>query len=123
MPRTPVIRWRAIEKYGDAEFNEKMKAVGLTRMFLHAHQLSFTWPDTGVEFTASAPLPADLGRLPALHRRHGSAAERKRVVQELPAKPALRKRAGQPDQRQSDDGGRVLAIDAFEQRDARAPRP
>jgi 23S rRNA pseudouridine955/2504/2580 synthase len=48
------------EKYGDAEFNEKMKAAGLTRMFLHAHQLSFVWPDTGVEFSASTPLPADL---------------------------------------------------------------
>ena len=48
------------EKYGDAEFNEKMKALGLTRMFLHAHQLSFVWPDTGVEFSASTPLPADL---------------------------------------------------------------
>ncbi len=48
------------EKYGDAEFNEKMKGVGLTRMFLHAHQLSFVWPDTGVEFSVSAPLPADL---------------------------------------------------------------
>jgi 23S rRNA pseudouridine955/2504/2580 synthase len=48
------------EKYGEEEFNEKMKASGLTRMFLHAHQLSFTWPDTGVEFNASAPLPADL---------------------------------------------------------------
>ena len=48
------------EKYGDAEFNEKMKASGLTRMFLHAHQLSFVWPETGVEFSVSAPLPADL---------------------------------------------------------------
>jgi 23S rRNA pseudouridine955/2504/2580 synthase len=48
------------EKYGEEEFNETMKASGLTRMFLHAHRLSFTWPDTGVEFTASAPLPADL---------------------------------------------------------------
>ena len=48
------------EKYGDAEFNEKMKAAGLTRMFLHAHQVSFVWPETGVEFSASAPLPADL---------------------------------------------------------------
>src|SRR5688572_7226513 len=48
------------EKYGEAEFNEKMKLLGLTRMFLHAHQVSFTWPDSGVEFTASAPLPADL---------------------------------------------------------------
>ena len=37
-----------------------MKLLGLTRMFLHAHQVSFTWPDTGVEFNASAPLPADL---------------------------------------------------------------
>jgi 23S rRNA pseudouridine955/2504/2580 synthase len=48
------------EKYGDAEFNERMKAAGLTRMFLHAHQVSFTWPDSGMEFSASAPLPADL---------------------------------------------------------------
>jgi 23S rRNA pseudouridine955/2504/2580 synthase len=48
------------EKYGEEEFNEKMKASGLTRMFLHAHQVSFTWPDTGVEFNASAPLPAEL---------------------------------------------------------------
>ena len=48
------------EKYGDAEFNEKMKLAGLTRMFLHAHQLSFVWPETGVEFSASTPLPADL---------------------------------------------------------------
>jgi 23S rRNA pseudouridine955/2504/2580 synthase len=51
------------EKYGDAEFNEKMKAAGLTRMFLHAHQLSFVWPDTGVEFSASAPLPPDLAKV------------------------------------------------------------
>ncbi|HKU89298.1 MAG TPA: RluA family pseudouridine synthase [Steroidobacteraceae bacterium] len=48
------------EKYGDEEFNERMKALGLERMFLHAHQVSFVWPETGVEFSASAPLPADL---------------------------------------------------------------
>ena len=48
------------EKYGDAEFNEKMQASGLTRMFLHAHHVSFVWPETGVEFSVSAPLPADL---------------------------------------------------------------
>ena len=48
------------EKYGDAEFNEKMVAFGLKRMFLHAHQLSFVWPDSGVEFSVSTPLPADL---------------------------------------------------------------
>ena len=48
------------EKYGEAEFNDTMKASGLKRMFLHAHRLSFVWPDTGVEFSANAPLPADL---------------------------------------------------------------
>jgi 23S rRNA pseudouridine955/2504/2580 synthase len=48
------------EKYGDTEFNEKMKELGLKRMFLHAHQVSFTWPDTGVEFSVSAPLPPEL---------------------------------------------------------------
>jgi hypothetical protein len=29
-------------------------------MFLHAHQVSFVWPESGVEFSVSAPLPADL---------------------------------------------------------------
>jgi 23S rRNA pseudouridine955/2504/2580 synthase len=29
------------EKYGDAQFNEQMKAFGLGRMFLHAHSVSF----------------------------------------------------------------------------------
>jgi 23S rRNA pseudouridine955/2504/2580 synthase len=48
------------DKYGDAEFNEKMKTLGLSRMFLHAHQVSFVWPDTGVEFSVSSPLPAEL---------------------------------------------------------------
>jgi len=48
------------QKYGEEEFNERMEALGLGRMFLHAHQLSFVWPGTGVEFSASAPLPADL---------------------------------------------------------------
>jgi 23S rRNA pseudouridine955/2504/2580 synthase len=48
------------EKYGEADFNESMKASGLKRMFLHAHHVSFVWPDTGMEFSVSAPLPPDL---------------------------------------------------------------
>ena len=50
------------EKYGDAEFNEAMKAVGLNRMFLHSHSVSFEWPQGahGGLFSASAPLPAEL---------------------------------------------------------------
>jgi 23S rRNA pseudouridine955/2504/2580 synthase len=48
------------ERYGDKDYNEYLKSFGLTRMFLHAHSLSFDWPDTGEPFSASAPLPDDL---------------------------------------------------------------
>jgi 23S rRNA pseudouridine955/2504/2580 synthase len=48
------------ERYGDEDFNEYLKSFGLARMFLHAHSLSFDWPDTGAPFHASAPLPDDL---------------------------------------------------------------
>jgi 23S rRNA pseudouridine955/2504/2580 synthase len=48
------------ERYGDKDFDEYLKSFGLTRMFLHAHSLSFDWPDTAEPFSASAPLPEDL---------------------------------------------------------------
>ena len=48
------------ERYGDKDFNDYLKSFGLTRMFLHAHSLSFDWPDSGEPFTASTPLPDDL---------------------------------------------------------------
>lgn len=47
------------EKYGDAEFNQQMKLLGLKRMFLHAHSCSFRWPG-GNEVHLSAPLPPEL---------------------------------------------------------------
>lgn len=49
-------------KYGDEAFNSEMKALGLNRMFLHAHSVSFEWPQGahGGLFSASAPLPAEL---------------------------------------------------------------
>jgi 23S rRNA pseudouridine955/2504/2580 synthase len=47
-------------KYGDAAFNETLAGFGLTRMFLHAHSLSFVWPDSGGEQSFSAPLPSPL---------------------------------------------------------------
>jgi 23S rRNA pseudouridine955/2504/2580 synthase len=48
------------EKYGDAEFNEELRARGLERMFLHAHSLSFVWPQGGGPFSVNTPLPSDL---------------------------------------------------------------
>ena len=55
------------EKYGDAAFNTELRALGLRRMFLHAHRLGFAWPGGG-EVSYSAPLPAELKQvLDALH--------------------------------------------------------
>lgn len=47
------------DKYGDWEFNRRMKAQGLKRLFLHAHRLAFTLPG-GRKLALSAPLPGDL---------------------------------------------------------------
>src|SRR6204780_2724027 len=47
-------------KYGDKAFNDALAEFGLTRMFLHAHSLSFVWPDSGSEENFSAPLPPAL---------------------------------------------------------------
>lgn len=48
------------ERYGDAVFNEEMAALGLKRLFLHAHALSFTHPVSGEPVALSAPLPPAL---------------------------------------------------------------
>jgi 23S rRNA pseudouridine955/2504/2580 synthase len=50
-------------QYGDPDFNERMQTRGLRRMFLHAHALSFAWPESGVEVSVSAPLPDELREL------------------------------------------------------------
>ncbi|MEP7243874.1 MAG: RluA family pseudouridine synthase [Gammaproteobacteria bacterium] len=50
------------DKYGDEAFNAELKEAGLNRMFLHAHSVSFDWPQGGA-FSASAPLPPDLAKL------------------------------------------------------------
>jgi 23S rRNA pseudouridine955/2504/2580 synthase len=61
------------DKYGDAEFNARMRELGLARMFLHAHSMSFEWPQGG-PFSASAPLPPELA---AVLDRIGDAARAK----------------------------------------------
>lgn len=48
------------ERYGDDDYNQYLKSFGLQRMFLHAHSVTFDWPDSGDTFNASAPLPDDL---------------------------------------------------------------
>lgn len=47
------------EKYGDAAFNQEMRALGLNRMFLHAHSVSFEWPEGG-QLSVNTPLPPEL---------------------------------------------------------------
>jgi 23S rRNA pseudouridine955/2504/2580 synthase len=48
------------DKYGDYDLNAEMKQYGLRRTFLHAQQVAFEWPGSGVPFHVSAPLPAEL---------------------------------------------------------------
>jgi 23S rRNA pseudouridine955/2504/2580 synthase len=68
------------EKYGDEAFNETMRALGLKRMFLHAHSVSFTWPQGG-DFSVNTPLPPDLAAvldtLATSKRRSGTAGRPK----------------------------------------------
>lgn len=48
------------ERYGSDRFNARLAKLGLRRMFLHAHTISFDWPDSGETFSFSAPLPDEL---------------------------------------------------------------
>jgi 23S rRNA pseudouridine955/2504/2580 synthase len=48
------------DKYGDRDRNAELKGLGLKRTFLHAQSVAFEWPDSGVPFHVSAPLPGEL---------------------------------------------------------------
>ena len=48
------------DKYGDSIFDAQVKSKGLKRLFLHAHQLTFTNPLSGGIQKAQAPLTQDL---------------------------------------------------------------
>lgn len=50
-------------KYGDEEFDNQMKAIGLKRLFLHAASIEFTHPKTEERITIEAPLEPSLERL------------------------------------------------------------
>ena len=48
------------EKYGDPAFNQRLRAWGLRRLFLHAALIAFRHPQDGEPLRIEAPLPADL---------------------------------------------------------------
>lgn len=48
------------DKYGDNNFDARMQKLGLNRLFLHAHSLSFIHPSSNERVSFSAPLDANL---------------------------------------------------------------
>jgi len=48
------------QRYGENEFNKKMKSFGLSRLFLHAASLRFYHPVSQSQMTVKAPLPKEL---------------------------------------------------------------
>jgi 23S rRNA pseudouridine955/2504/2580 synthase len=50
-------------KYGEREFNRRLREHGLRRLFLHAASLAFANPTDGTPLTIEAPLPAVLVRV------------------------------------------------------------
>ena len=64
-------------KYGDAAANASLREAGLQRMFLHAHSVSFDWPQGG-QVSISAPLPAELKAVLDALGAPGAAAPRAR---------------------------------------------
>ncbi len=48
------------DKYGDREFNRKLRPLGLRRLFLHAASLRFRHPISGHRMEFEAPLPPEL---------------------------------------------------------------
>lgn len=47
-------------KYGEEAANRRMRELGLKRLFLHAHRISFRWPGDKRDTVIEAPLPDEL---------------------------------------------------------------
>jgi 23S rRNA pseudouridine955/2504/2580 synthase len=60
------------EKYGDREFNAKVRGFGLRRMFLHSTTMAFRWPGTKERIAITVGLPEDLAKVLAELPRHGA---------------------------------------------------
>ena len=50
-------------KYGEKEFNQRMRELGLKRLFLHARSLEFQLPGEARSLRVEAPLEEDLLRV------------------------------------------------------------
>jgi 23S rRNA pseudouridine955/2504/2580 synthase len=48
------------EKYGDRDFNKKIREFGVKRLFLHSHLIEFTLPSSGQTIKVIAPLAQEL---------------------------------------------------------------
>ncbi|MGH8474928.1 MAG: 23S rRNA pseudouridine(955/2504/2580) synthase RluC [Methylococcales bacterium] len=48
------------ERYGDADFNQRLRKLGLKRLFLHASRLEFEHPKGGRKMCIEAPLDEEL---------------------------------------------------------------
>lgn len=48
------------QRYGDGDWNERLRAIGLRRLFLHASSLRWRDPDSGTEHVYHAALPEAL---------------------------------------------------------------
>lgn len=60
------------ERYGDRDYNRKMRALGLQRLFLHSASVGWEDPTSGEWKMFSAPLPEDLREvLSSLETHHG----------------------------------------------------
>jgi 23S rRNA pseudouridine955/2504/2580 synthase len=51
------------DKYGDSDFNRRLRGCGLKRLFLHAHYLAFAAPSGERAVEVSAPLSDDLRKV------------------------------------------------------------
>ena len=50
------------DKYGDKDFDRKMRDLGLNRLFLHSASLRFFHPNTETEMRFEAPMDKSLKR-------------------------------------------------------------
>ena len=58
------------ERYGDRDYNRRMKPLGLERLFLHAASVGWEDPVSGEWRVYSTPLPDDLGAVLSNLERH-----------------------------------------------------